>query len=964
MSNANLGVRIVLEDGAKAGFDALGLSALGLGHGLLGLVGIWNQLSPAMKGGAIGVGLLGLAFSGLMDVEKEAIDASTEFNTAMNKIELSVNGVDENVKQMQDTLVNLADAGVYSTTQLADGFAQLGIDGWDATQILHGMGEQGMFLGEALRTDTVSSFNLLGTAMEMYHAKAEEATQFTNDLTFAFYNGQKTVANLQQALNMVGPTASQLKVPFGELMDVLALLGQAGLKGGQGAASLNYYLTNLASPTIKAAKELENLGIITLNKTSPALGILERQLIASGSAGAKAVDQFDGTAAGLLALFNAGQKAGTIPLDKTFLEWGASTGLLKNALWDANGNFIGLTKSIELLGPALDKLNPEQRAIAISNLFNVRSGRDAREFYTNFIETLNKIGDLDKIRQGTDAMEKAAKVTDTFAGSTQRLGTTMRDAFKFLGDAQLGPLKGVVDGLQNLVHQFNIAGDAVHTNAALFLVVALVVTGLVFVVGAAAIVFSVFGAAIGMVLPYVAAVLGVVGFLIGLFIAFKLAIESNTAVMGFFRQVFAALGSLWGTFTSQLAELGKTLKLMEPVWNVLKVVIAAVAIVLGSVFIAAAFIVLGVFIALTVVIRVVIQVIAAVAGAIGRFFSMLGTGIHNIPAIWNAVWKTIQTAATSVWNNIVSSVTGFITRIRTGIQAGFNAVVGVVRGAINTVVGWFTWLYNHNYYFQMLVDFIHAKFIQARTVITIIWNAITSWLSGVWNTIVHTAQNLWNLLVSTIQNKLNEARNHATTAGHNILSVLQNAWNLIVSTAQGAWNRLLGVIAGFLGPIVAKATGIKDGVVNAISSLGGLLLKSGENAIHMLAQGIENAAAGVIQKAKDIAGNIAKILGFHSPPKEGPLADSDKYMPNMMKMYAAGIEQHLPLVHGAGMKVANALSGNTGAAGSRFANTSGGGSAGGVQHVHLHIDGKEITSVVMDDLTGQFRQNGMTRVFR
>ena len=972
MSNANLGVRIVLEDGAKAGFDALGLSALGLGQSLYGLVGIWNQLGDAGKGAALGVGILGLAFHGLMGLEHEAVDAAEEFQTAMNKVELSVNGADQATDQMKKTLVTLADEGVYSTTQLADGFAQLGIDGWNAKDIMDHMGAAAMYMGEAMRSDTTPAFNLLGTAMEMYHADASQATEFTKDLTFAFYNGQKSVTNLQQAMNMVGPAAHILKVPFGELTDVLALLGEAGLKGSQGASSLQYYLTNLSSPTSKARDELKALGV---------------------------------------------------------------------SMFDANGNFIGLVASIEKLGPALSKLSEKDRLQAIANLFNIRSGRDAREFFADFVATINKIGSLDQLRQGTDVMQKATSVTNTLAGSTQRLGTTFRDALKFIGDAQIGPLTGIVNGIQGFIHQFNMAGDSVHNNAAMFLLLVTVLTGLSFVVGGIALVFLLFGSAIATVAPWVAGVIAIVGGLIASFIIAKQAIESNTAVMGALRAILGVIGQAWGILVDQGKQLLNSLKLLAPVWDVLKVILAVVAGIIVGVLLGAVLAIIGVFIALAVVIRVVIQVLAVVGTAVGHFFSLLGTGIRQVPAVvgsamsafgtsihnaLDATGKRFTSWITGVRNSIGAGFSSFGTTIhnalmgavqrvvqfgfdvRNAIQNGLRAAVLVVQTAIHTVVGWFSWLYNHNYYFQALVDKIRQVFNtarafitavwsaitswlvstwhhiqataqnvwnlitaviqqrinQARAVITSVWNIISGWLSSTWNNIVHTAQNLWNLLVSTITGRMNDAKAKVTGAGNDIKNVLQNAWNAMIAAAHSAWNRFVAVIAGIIGPVISRVNEIKNTIVNTLSTLGQLLFNSGQHALQMFIDGIKSKFGALGGVLHDAASKVAGVLGFHSPPKEGPLSDSDQYMPNMMKMFAGGIDSHIPLVHAAGLRAASALSGNTATLGSRFQATAGGGGNGTVIHAHLHVDGKEVADVVMDQFTGQFQNNGAGRWMR
>src|SRR5258708_37915075 len=52
---------------------------------------------------------------------------------------------------------------------------------------------------------------------------------------------------------------------------------------------------------------------------------------------------------------------------------------------------------------------------------------------------------------------------------------------------------------------------------------------------------------------------------------------------------------------------------------------------------------------------------------------------------------------------------------------------------------------------------------------------------------------------------------------------------------------------------------------------------------------VASKVGGVFSMIGGIAHHIAGMLGFHSPPPEGPAHDADKWMPNMMAMFTAGI---------------------------------------------------------------------------
>ena len=80
----------------------------------------------------------------------------------------------------------------------------------------------------------------------------------------------------------------------------------------------------------------------------------------------------------------------------------------------------------------------------------------------------------------------------------------------------------------------------------------------------------------------------------------------------------------------------------------------------------------------------------------------------------------------------------------------------------------------------------------------------------------------------------------------------------------------------------------------------------GEDAPEQFAEGLEenvDKPVGVIEKLCE----MVKALIHYSVPDEGPLADSDQWMPDMMKLLADGIRENSPMVRSAIETVANMI---------------------------------------------------------
>lgn len=199
------------------------------------------------------------------------------------------------------------------------------------------------------------------------------------------------------------------------------------------------------------------------------------------------------------------------------------------------------------------------------------------------------------------------------------------------------------------------------------------------------------------------------------------------------------------------------------------------------------------------------------------------------------------------------------------VAAVWAAIQARIHQAIAFVVGLFLWLYNHNTYVKRLVDFIHIQFERAHAIIA----AVTLWLKA------HIKQ----------------------------------AWDTIVADAKAAWTRFIAPIQAAVGLAQTAIGNVINAVKGPVTGMATFLYNAGQNLIHMLISGITSMAGKVGDAAKNIAGQIGKFLGFHSPAEEGPGAEADQWMPNLGRMMATGLRNQTRTVGQAARSVADALAG-------------------------------------------------------
>lgn len=295
---------------------------------------------------------------------------------------------------------------------------------------------------------------------------------------------------------------------------------------------------------------------------------------------------------------------------------------------------------------------------------------------------------------------------------------------------------------------------------------------------------------------------------------------------------------------------------------------------------------------------------------------VVSTTWNNIKNTVSGAGDSIKTAATTAWNSVTGAVSTAITSVKDTVKAGFDWVKNIVTTVVNDVVGAFSWLYNHNYFFKMLVDDIVGYFKGLWRDATTIWNAVTGFLGGVWKLIQTGAKVAWTAFTAYISDQLNAAKGIITTVWNAVVGVLSGVWTTISGDLSGAWNGIVTFISGLATSI---GTAVKTGLIDPITTGIGLLVGDaetwGQNLIKQFIAGVKDLAGDVSKAVGDVAKNVGAFLGFHSPTEKGAGADADKWAPNLVHMFSQGLLSAVPEVSAAAQHMARALASPLGGGG-------------------------------------------------
>lgn len=288
--------------------------------------------------------------------------------------------------------------------------------------------------------------------------------------------------------------------------------------------------------------------------------------------------------------------------------------------------------------------------------------------------------------------------------------------------------------------------------------------------------------------------------------------------------------------------------------------------------------------AVIAIVVLLVQHWTQVVGFFAWVWNGILVGLRAVGAFFVAVWNGIINALHVAWNAIIGAIRAYLTLLLNVFLFPFRAI-----GAL------FQWLYAHNTYFQRLVDAIRHIVQVGLTWLHTAWTVAIAFLVGLWQGIVSKAQQLWGVISGAISTAVNTAVGWLKDAWNTAIGWLAGVWNTLSGLANKAWQAVSGVFSGIWQNYIAGPLGnMWNQFSNWFGDLAKQALQWGANLIQQFINGIKNAAGNVGNAVQGVVKNVASFLGFHSPAEQGPGADADTWAPNLIKMYAQGLQTAAP----------------------------------------------------------------------
>lgn len=204
------------------------------------------------------------------------VSASTfEHQMADIQKEVAAKGEDVNsvMSQMSSSSLKWSEDFGQSTTSINEGLLTLVKDGYSGSEAMNIMGTS-LDTARGADEDLATVVDKLGSSLESYGMKTNDAATTTANMskmadTFAYVanHTKASISGLGEAFSIVGPLASQLKIPMSETASAIGELESNGIDASTAATALQAGLVNLTKPTAKMQAALKEMNFSAFDST-------------------------------------------------------------------------------------------------------------------------------------------------------------------------------------------------------------------------------------------------------------------------------------------------------------------------------------------------------------------------------------------------------------------------------------------------------------------------------------------------------------------------------------------------------------------------------------------------------------------------------------------------------------------------------------------------------------------------
>ena len=251
---------------------------------------------------------------------------------------------------------------------------------------------------------------------------------------------------------------------------------------------------------------------------------------------------------------------------------------------------------------------------------------------------------------------------------------------------------------------------------------------------------------------------------------------------------------------------------------------------------------------------------------------LLQVGSQIVMKLADAVVKNLPKLIKAATETIITLVNGIVQELPTIVQAGLEMILALAQGIAESL--------------PELIPTIVDVVLQIVDILTQP-DTLANLLEAALQIIVALAEGLINATPRLIEKIPQIIINVVKAIIKSLPKIVEAGVQLVEAWAKGVVQNAAAVL---------NAIGsIGKNIINGIGDLISGAWNWGKDLIENFTEGIKAFISKPIDAVKGLARKIKNFLGF-SEPEEGPLSNFHTYAPDMMKLFAEGIEQNKGLI--------------------------------------------------------------------
>jgi TP901 family phage tail tape measure protein len=222
---------------------------------------VQRSLGGFSTAGRLGMAGVAALATGVVAFGVSAVNVEKKFSTSMRLIQASTGATSDEIKQLNDLAIQLGQDTSFSAGEAADAMLELAKAGLTTKQIMGGGVAGTLTLAAAGGTDLATAATIAANAMNTFNLRGRDMDKIAAALAGGANASTASVESLGQALQQVGPGATNAGLSLQETVAALAAFDAQGIKGSDAGTSLKTMLTRLVPQTDKAANAMRDAGL-------------------------------------------------------------------------------------------------------------------------------------------------------------------------------------------------------------------------------------------------------------------------------------------------------------------------------------------------------------------------------------------------------------------------------------------------------------------------------------------------------------------------------------------------------------------------------------------------------------------------------------------------------------------------------------------------------------------------------